>query len=545
MNRLRLWLYMLLLLGVGAADLYVVSRQLAARELEEADGRLRAAAAQLEVRSRLLARQVGNVAEAASRDPSLAEALSPKAPPEKPGRRPRPRPPPLPAPSAAQVHAAGEAAVRQAERLTGVELPRGSAVGMTRDETLAFRSGGKPVGSDKDRAACAWLAAARVGSARQGYVRLEGTVYFAAAVPAPGGAALAVAQPLEGGWLAGVKTAGPDVTLAVESKQPLTTLPPGEARRLLAVQMTPGRPVDVGELGRVEAAGGLPLPALPILFASAPAYRAQAVALEALPGAAVILSEAMRPRLAALAALQQATLLAGAFLLAVGLALGLFMSSGRRAAQLPKDLVTAADRITRGDFEARVPMMAGALGTVAEALNRAAEAAQAAAAGAAPPASTSEVLSALDLPAARTEESGETTAREFAAPSRSPARPAAAPASPSDTSRLDGSELFGAPRAQAAGPRAVPPAPPIPAARPAPPAAAAVGDDTHFREVFDEFLRVRRECGEAVEGLTYDRFLAKLRKNRDSLVQKYACRTVRFQVYVKDGKAALKATPVR
>jgi hypothetical protein len=29
------------------------------------------------------------------------------------------------------------------------------------------------------------------------------------------------------------------------------------------------------------------------------------------------------------------------------------------------------------------------------------------------------------------------------------------------------------------------------------------------------------------------------------LVEKYSCRTVRFQVYVKDGKAALKATPVK
>ena len=36
---------------------------------------------------------------------------------------------------------------------------------------------------------------------------------------------------------------------------------------------------------------------------------------------------------------------------------------------------------------------------------------------------------------------------------------------------------------------------------------------------------------------------AKLAKNRDALTQKYACRTVRFQVYVKNGKAALKALP--
>ena len=48
-----------------------------------------------------------------------------------------------------------------------------------------------------------------------------------------------------------------------------------------------------------------------------------------------------------------------------------------------------------------------------------------------------------------------------------------------------------------------------------------------------------------MDGLTWDRFRDKLRRNHDTLAQKYACRTVRFQVYVKDGKAALKATPVR
>ncbi len=58
-------------------------------------------------------------------------------------------------------------------------------------------------------------------------------------------------------------------------------------------------------------------------------------------------------------------------------------------------------------------------------------------------------------------------------------------------------------------------------------------------------MRVRAAQGEAVEGVTWERFREKLRKNSELLVQKYACRTVRFQVYVKDGKAALKATPVR
>jgi len=45
--------------------------------------------------------------------------------------------------------------------------------------------------------------------------------------------------------------------------------------------------------------------------------------------------------------------------------------------------------------------------------------------------------------------------------------------------------------------------------------------------------------------LTFAKFGDKLRKNKEELVQKTGCREVRFTVYVKDGKAALKATPVK
>jgi len=70
-------------------------------------------------------------------------------------------------------------------------------------------------------------------------------------------------------------------------------------------------------------------------------------------------------------------------------------------------------------------------------------------------------------------------------------------------------------------------------------------DRAHFREVYERFIEMRRQCGETTAELGFERFLQKLLKNRDTLVQKYQCRTVRFQVYEKDGKAALKATPVR
>jgi hypothetical protein len=70
-------------------------------------------------------------------------------------------------------------------------------------------------------------------------------------------------------------------------------------------------------------------------------------------------------------------------------------------------------------------------------------------------------------------------------------------------------------------------------------------EEFHFQEVFREFVITRERCAEASDGLTYDKFVQKLRKNKEQLVQKYACRTVKFQVYVKEGKAALKATPVK
>lgn len=85
------------------------------------------------------------------------------------------------------------------------------------------------------------------------------------------------------------------------------------------------------------------------------------------------------------------------------------------------------------------------------------------------------------------------------------------------------------------------PAAPLPSVAPS----FVDSDEAHFQEVFQEFVAVREQCGEQGENLTYEKFAAKLRKNRETLTQKYSCRTVRFQVYVKEGKAALKATPVR
>jgi hypothetical protein len=114
-------------------------------------------------------------------------------------------------------------------------------------------------------------------------------------------------------------------------------------------------------------------------------------------------------------------------------------------------------------------------------------------------------------------------------PAAAPSRTAAVAAAPQGVPAME--------RGFAAGPQLVAP--------PAAEAAFEVDEETHWQQVYQDFLRTRASCGEPSEGLTYDRFRQKLEGNKAQLVSKYGCKTVRFQVYVKDGKAALKATPVK
>jgi hypothetical protein len=70
-------------------------------------------------------------------------------------------------------------------------------------------------------------------------------------------------------------------------------------------------------------------------------------------------------------------------------------------------------------------------------------------------------------------------------------------------------------------------------------------DSAEWMAVYDDFVRTKKQCGEATEGLTFEKFQTTLKKNRDALMQRHNCKRVRFSVYVKDGRASLKATPVR
>jgi hypothetical protein len=105
------------------------------------------------------------------------------------------------------------------------------------------------------------------------------------------------------------------------------------------------------------------------------------------------------------------------------------------------------------------------------------------------------------------------------------------------------------------------PAPPSPAAAAALPpeiapvaeasfVAALPADDSFdevadWRRVYEEFVAVKRQCGEPTAPLTFDKFKGTLQRNKDALVARHSCARVKFTVYIKEGKAALKASPVK
>jgi hypothetical protein len=99
------------------------------------------------------------------------------------------------------------------------------------------------------------------------------------------------------------------------------------------------------------------------------------------------------------------------------------------------------------------------------------------------------------------------------------------------------------------------PAPPSAAATAAPaPATSSVGatppgdgfdEQAHWHETYDQYIATRRQCGEAVDNLSFDKFSVTLKKTRDQVIEKQGAKSVRFAVHVKDGKAALKAQPVK
>lgn len=515
MNRIKVWLYAVVVAAASYVALRTYTQQLRAEAMTDLDARLAAASAQVMASARSVAREVSAASVLAARDPALLGVLHAKekgAPTpvaqrkkDKAARPPAPRPAADPEAWETAVREAARAALTAAENSVGFDLPGATVVTAGNREWLAR----KGAATNAEGEAMAFLRGAIAGKAQRGYVRLNGAVFYAAASPAGDGAGIVVLTPIDEAWVKGLAgVTGALVTLSVPEVKPISTAG-ADAKAFSGWTRGAGVPVDVGQLGKTAfALGPVKLSKMPLPFASAPLFRARAVHLEGLKGGFVVAAVPTTQVLGAVSQLHWQIVIGIAFVLLAGIVLGFFLPSSGSPAALPEELLSAAARIERGDFGARVPPMAGKFGTIAGALNRAAELAGPAAAAETARASASEGLFERPLP---------------------PPPEAPEPAGP--------------------GPAPTPAPEPLlaqqPAPPPAPPPPPVADEEAHFQQVFQDFLRVRTSCGEPTEGLTFEKFRLKLEGNKSALVSKYGCRTVKFQVYVKEGKAALKATPVR
>jgi hypothetical protein len=65
-----------------------------------------------------------------------------------------------------------------------------------------------------------------------------------------------------------------------------------------------------------------------------------------------------------------------------------------------------------------------------------------------------------------------------------------------------------------------------------------------WQSVFQDFVGLKQQCGESTDGFNFDKFEQTLKKKNEELLTRHGAKRVRFSVYVKEGKAALKASPI-
>jgi hypothetical protein len=91
---------------------------------------------------------------------------------------------------------------------------------------------------------------------------------------------------------------------------------------------------------------------------------------------------------------------------------------------------------------------------------------------------------------------------------------------------------------------------PVPPGRPGAPAADLAGwgsapsELAEWHAVFNEFVSLKQQCGENTDGFSYEKFEQTLKKKNEELRNRHGAKRVKFSVYVKEGKAALKASPI-
>jgi len=72
----------------------------------------------------------------------------------------------------------------------------------------------------------------------------------------------------------------------------------------------------------------------------------------------------------------------------------------------------------------------------------------------------------------------------------------------------------------------------------------AAAELAEWHAVFQDFVGLKQQCGESTDGFTYEKFEQTLKKKNEELLTRHGAKRVKFSVYVKEGKAALKASPI-
>lgn len=69
-------------------------------------------------------------------------------------------------------------------------------------------------------------------------------------------------------------------------------------------------------------------------------------------------------------------------------------------------------------------------------------------------------------------------------------------------------------------------------------------EDKAYQAVFDKYMETRQKCGQNTD-LQYDSVREVLKKQVRTIKSRYRCKAVKFKITVEDGKAKVKAVPLR
>ncbi len=69
-------------------------------------------------------------------------------------------------------------------------------------------------------------------------------------------------------------------------------------------------------------------------------------------------------------------------------------------------------------------------------------------------------------------------------------------------------------------------------------------EEEEWQAVFQDFVSLKHQCGENTDNFSFEKFEQTLKKKNDELLTRHGAKRVKFSVYVKEGKAALKASPI-